>query len=511
MKTQIILKTSALISGVFALVSTAQSAQGPQPSICTRACWGARAPKCGISQMGTLNRAVIHHTANAGDFNTTSQATSAANVRAVQNYHMDTRGWCDTGYHFIVCKLGYIFEGRSGSMSSIPVGAHDSVNANSFGFNWMGYFHPPHNQVPTTAMRNSIYDVIAWRMPSAWSAYGGGTYGGRSGVGTLCSHRDAFASACPGDSAYPFITSNINSGEARNGVHARRNGTPPPPPVAPRLDIFGVGGGNSIYQKAWVPGWTGWNPVGGNSGATPGAVSWGANRIDVFYRGTDNACWHKWFNGTSWNTADESLGGAFISGFAACSWGADRLDVFGVGPDNAIYHKWFTTASGWGGWARLPAVATADIGAVSWGPNRIDLFYRGNDGGCWHKWYDVSTGWSATDEPMGGYFLPGTGMAAASWGPGRLDVFGIGGGNAVYHNAWTPGWTGWASLGGTATATPGAVSLGANKIDVCYRGSDGGCWHKWWDGTRWNSVDEGLGGFFIGGTGFGMASWSRNP
>src|SRR5207245_2400307 len=39
----------------------------------------------------------------------------------------------------------------------------------------------------------------------------------------------------------------------------------------------------------------------------PAAVSWGANRIDIFVRGTDNALWHKWWDNywSSW----ENLGG----------------------------------------------------------------------------------------------------------------------------------------------------------------------------------------------------------
>ena len=215
----------AALIGAAVFVSGAFAGQAPQPSgICTRSCWAARAPKCGISQMTALTRATIHHTANAGDYNTTSQATSAANVRSVQNYHMDVNGWCDIGYHFLVDKLGYIFEGRSGSMSSLPRGAHDSVNADSFGFNLMGYYHSPYNNDPTGVSRDALYKTIAWRMPSAWSPYGGSTYGGVANVGKLCGHRNATSTACPGDTFYnPYITGNLNGGEARDRVNSYKN------------------------------------------------------------------------------------------------------------------------------------------------------------------------------------------------------------------------------------------------------------------------------------------------
>src|SRR5687767_9000550 len=93
--------------------SFAQTCQAPQPgNICNRACWAARAPTCAIASLTTVNRAIIHHTAVASHWNTTSQSTSATSMRSIQNYHIDNNGWCDIGYNFLVDKLGNIFEGR---------------------------------------------------------------------------------------------------------------------------------------------------------------------------------------------------------------------------------------------------------------------------------------------------------------------------------------------------------------------------------------------------------------
>jgi hypothetical protein len=211
------------ILGLAEVASAAGSAA--QPTICTRSCWSARAPRSTPSQMASLTRAVIHHTAGASDYNTTSQSTSASLVRAIQNLHMDVNGWSDVGYHFMTDKLGNNFEGRSGSMSSLPRGAHDAVNVNSFGFNLMGYYHTPYNHTPTTVSRNALYDVIAWRMPNGFTGYGSGSYNG-STVGFLCGHRDVGATACPGDLMYTYIGTNVNGGEARNAVNSRIVGTP---------------------------------------------------------------------------------------------------------------------------------------------------------------------------------------------------------------------------------------------------------------------------------------------
>lgn len=210
-----------VLTAVFIMMASLLFAAGnfPQPSICNRTCWSARAPKS-TTYMSSLNRAVIHHTAQSTDFNTTSQSQSAANVRAIQNQHMDVNGWSDIGYHFLVDKLGYIFEGRYGSMTNKPQGAHDSVNSNSFGFNVMGYFHTPYNQQPTTAQRNSLYDVIAWKMPDPFTGFGSGTYNGKT-VGFICGHRNVISTACPGDNMYQYIGTNYSGGECRLGVNTR--------------------------------------------------------------------------------------------------------------------------------------------------------------------------------------------------------------------------------------------------------------------------------------------------
>jgi len=218
---------AALVVGANVFVSESLEAAGAaaQPTICLRSCWNARsAPN--PTEMSALNRAIIHHTAGSGDYNVSSLNDSKVKVRAIQNFHMDSNGWSDIGYHFLVDKLGNTFEGRvrSANKSYRPRGAHDSNNTNSFGFNVMGFYHSPHNQTVTSASRSALYDVIAWRMPNGWSPYGSGTYNSRT-VGFVDGHRAVKSTACPGDGVYAYITTNYNGGEARNGINARINPT----------------------------------------------------------------------------------------------------------------------------------------------------------------------------------------------------------------------------------------------------------------------------------------------
>ncbi|MDX1971600.1 MAG: N-acetylmuramoyl-L-alanine amidase [Candidatus Sumerlaeia bacterium] len=218
-------KLFAAIATVLTLCQTSVFAAGSaaQPAIYTRAEWSARAPQCAISVESSLDRAVIHHTAIASDYNTTSWSTTSANIRAIQNSHMDGNGWCDIGYHFLVDKLGNRAEGRQGSLTQLTRGAHDSVNTASFGFNCMGSYHYANDPEPPSVMREALYDLIAWRMPDPYTALGSGTYGGNT-VGFLAGHRDVIATACPGDKLYTYIGTNYSGGEARLAINSRITG-----------------------------------------------------------------------------------------------------------------------------------------------------------------------------------------------------------------------------------------------------------------------------------------------
>lgn len=187
-----------------------------------RGSWNARSPQCALSYMTTLNRAVFHHTANASDYNTTSASTTFANVRSIQNYHMDVNGWCDIGYHYLVDKLGNICVGRYQSNTDYPRGAHDSINANSFGFNFMGYFHTPYNNPSTTDQRGAMWRLVAWRMPDGWSSIGQSTYNGAT-EGYVTTHRNVYSTACPGDVLYNgYIGGDNFGGTARSTINNMR-------------------------------------------------------------------------------------------------------------------------------------------------------------------------------------------------------------------------------------------------------------------------------------------------
>lgn len=177
---------------------------GAAPRIITRDAWGAQPPRAGYRYAQATHLA-LHHTASTSAGAADTQSECAAAVRAIQDYHMNTRGWIDIGYNYVICQTGTIFQGREdGNDQRDVVGAHDAYNAGSVGVSGLGYFHPPHDQQPTSALLAGFVELFGWIAarraidPTGTSYYA--SYGAL--VPTVYGHRDVRATACPGDHLY---------------------------------------------------------------------------------------------------------------------------------------------------------------------------------------------------------------------------------------------------------------------------------------------------------------------
>lgn len=87
-------------------------------------------------------------------------------------------------------------------------------------------------------------------------------------------------------------------------------------------------------------------PPAMKSGLSPAAVSWGPNRIDVVYIGTDDAIWHAYYDG-AWQNR-KSLGGVSFASPSITSTGPGNLEVVVRGTNGLIYQN--TYNSTWSGW-----------------------------------------------------------------------------------------------------------------------------------------------------------------
>ncbi len=153
----------------------------------SRSSWGARATTC-TTRESSKYRMAIHHTV------TPATGDIPSRLRGIQAYHMDTRGWCDTGYHFLLSLDGTLWEGRDVDLLGTHVGGHNSGN---IGISFIGCFHssgcdswPP--QVPPAEMIDS-----AGRLAGTLA----GLYGITVGTSTVRGHRDYpdQTTSCPGD------------------------------------------------------------------------------------------------------------------------------------------------------------------------------------------------------------------------------------------------------------------------------------------------------------------------
>lgn len=96
----------------------------------TRSGWGARKPSSPIPQTTWDKRTgfVVHH----GGI---PIAVGPAPIRGIQNHHMDTNGWSDIGYNWLVDNNGVIYEGRGW----LGIGAHTANhNTATIGVCWVG-------------------------------------------------------------------------------------------------------------------------------------------------------------------------------------------------------------------------------------------------------------------------------------------------------------------------------------------------------------------------------------
>ena len=185
------------------------------PRVIDRESWGQpRVPPLWTPASVELGGAVIHHTAGS---NTYSAQQAPSVVRSIHDYHTYSwgRGWDDIGYNFLVDRFGTVYEGRYGSLHSVPgemiVGGHAApANTGSVGISVMGSYT---GTVQTSAASmTAIEDIIAWQFSEAgvdpngtWTFYN--TRLGRdSTVPAILGHRDVSATICPGN-IYPLLPS----------------------------------------------------------------------------------------------------------------------------------------------------------------------------------------------------------------------------------------------------------------------------------------------------------------
>lgn len=207
-------KLNVIDPGADPVLPASSAAASPrQPSIITRAEWGADESlrKDPPEYAEPLQMIFVHHTATTNSY---AASDSASIVRGIYAYHVKTNGWNDIGYNFLIDRYGQIFEGRYGGMTRSLVGAHTlGFNSHSAGISMIGTFG---SVVPPSPAMTSLKNLLAWRLDKAYISPGGRatmTSGGnpRYSTGTkvtlqnISGHRDVYDTDCPGQSLYNLL------------------------------------------------------------------------------------------------------------------------------------------------------------------------------------------------------------------------------------------------------------------------------------------------------------------
>jgi hypothetical protein len=163
-----------------------------KPGFTSRSTWGARAAKSAPSYT-TVNFLVVHH-----EFGSNTSTDWAARVRSVQNFHMDSNGWADIAYNYLVDPNGVAYEGRGGGEN--VVGAHlCAKNTNTMGVCMLGNFT---SVKPTNNAEYTLKRILAWKANQrSLNVLGTGFHVDRT-IYKISGHRSSCSTDCPGTSLF---------------------------------------------------------------------------------------------------------------------------------------------------------------------------------------------------------------------------------------------------------------------------------------------------------------------
>lgn len=184
--------------------------------IVTREQWGARATRC-TGGDSSKRRFAIHHTV-------TGSSDPARQMRGIQSFHMNTRGWCDVGYHFLVGNDGKIYEGRPLHLLGAHVGSNNSGN---IGVSFIGCYHTSGCSGLGPTRPSDAMVRVSGRLLGTLSRL----YGISLSSTSVRGHRDhpGQSTSCPGDNLRPRIAEMITIGRSST----LSGGSTPPPSTPP--------------------------------------------------------------------------------------------------------------------------------------------------------------------------------------------------------------------------------------------------------------------------------------
>lgn len=211
-------------------------------SIVTRAEWGAKASSGPMNVFGAIIDGVALHYEgpHMGVFD---HDECAAKIRGIQDFHMNTRGWSDIAYNFIVCPHGIIYEGRGTAHGSAANGTTES-NAKYMAICGLWGQNDAFTELGRRAMKAAIGYCQAHR------------------AGTrVRPHSDFFQTSCPGDPIRQWIAAGCPADKTPIiPPKPAPAPTPKPHPVSGQIAVDGAFGSATVHKLQEELNKTGANP-----------------------------------------------------------------------------------------------------------------------------------------------------------------------------------------------------------------------------------------------------------
>ncbi|SDS13861.1 FG-GAP-like repeat-containing protein [Jiangella sp. DSM 45060] len=384
------------------------------PTIYSRAQWGAdESMRADPPSYGEARGAFVHHTVSANAY---SSADVPALIRSIYVYHVRSRGWNDIGYNFVIDRFGRIWEGRYGGVDRAVIGAHtQGYNDDAFAASALGTYE---NTAPPSVMLGAYARLFGWKFrihgirPLRQVNYDGEAWPAIAG------HRDAAATACPGDALYARLNT-IRSGTLRQMGIGGDSTSGRDVNGGGRSDIMARQRSNGsfwLWPGSTIAGFgnriafgTGWSSM--ISVALPG--DWdGDGHDDVIARSATGGLWL--YSGRSGQgfSAQRRIGtgwAGFTYVVAPGDWDGDgRVDLIARRRDGVLMLYPGNGSGGFGtarvigtGWGAFTAI----VGAGDWNsdgavdliarlPNGALLLYPGTGKGGFGKARTIGTGWA---------------------------------------------------------------------------------------------------------------------
>jgi len=179
------------------------------PNSCDRSCWcpsGNCDPQSSPYAID-VTHVIVHHSAT----NYSSGTDYAQVVYSYWDYHVNTHGWNDIGYNWLVDSNGILYEGRGDGIQ----GAHFScMNGQTMGVCMIGNFE---TATPTTEAISTLESIVAWEVTDKDIDVLANTYHPSSQLNlyTVSGHKDGNPSPvgcpsgtlCPGTNLYSELAS----------------------------------------------------------------------------------------------------------------------------------------------------------------------------------------------------------------------------------------------------------------------------------------------------------------